>query len=82
MSKSYRIERLNETIKEFLGELLLHQVKDPRVGLVTITSVRYDLDVREVQTNFECGIGVSGFNDLQEGDVIEAFLVEEKARVV
>ncbi len=30
-------------------------------------------DVREVGTGFDCGIGLEGFNDFQEGDVIEAF---------
>jgi translation initiation factor IF-2 len=42
---------------------------------------RFQDDVREVQRDFECGIGISGFSDLQEGDIIEAFVVEEKARV-
>jgi ribosome-binding factor A len=50
MAKSYRIERLNETIKEVLSELVLNQIKDPRVGLVTITAVRVsgDLSVAKV----------------------------------
>jgi len=43
---------------------------------------RFQEDVREVAQNFECGIGVSGFDDFIEGDIIEAFVVEEKARVV
>jgi translation initiation factor IF-2 len=43
---------------------------------------RFRDDVREVAQNFECGIGVEGFNDLAEGDIIEAYVVEEKARVV
>jgi len=42
---------------------------------------RFQDDVREVNTNFECGIGVQGFNDIFEGDIIEAFVVEEKVRV-
>jgi ribosome-binding factor A len=41
----YRIERVNEIIKEILSELLLGQIKDPRVGLVTITSVRVSSDL-------------------------------------
>jgi translation initiation factor IF-2 len=41
---------------------------------------RFKDDAREVQKDFECGIGIAGFSDLQEGDVIEAFVVEEKAR--
>jgi len=39
MAKSHRIERINETIKEVLSELVLTRIKDPRVGLVTITAV-------------------------------------------
>ncbi len=37
-------------------------------------------DVREVASGFECGIGLEGFNDIREGDVIEAYTVEEVAR--
>jgi translation initiation factor IF-2 len=43
---------------------------------------RFKEDVREVAENFECGIGMDGFDDLIVGDVIEAYVVEEKARVV
>ena len=39
MAKSFRLERLNEPIKELLGEMILGRIKDPRVGLVTITGV-------------------------------------------
>ena len=41
---------------------------------------RFKDDAKEVLTSFECGIGIDGFNDLQEGDVIEAFIVEEVKR--
>jgi translation initiation factor IF-2 len=34
---------------------------------------RFKEDVREVATGYECGIVIEGFNDLEEGDVIEAF---------
>jgi len=37
-------------------------------------------DVREVTNGYECGIGLEGFEDLKEGDVIEAYTVEEVAR--
>ncbi|MBN1936156.1 MAG: translation initiation factor IF-2 [Anaerolineae bacterium] len=33
-------------------------------------------DVREVRAGFECGIGLEGFNDMQEGDVIQAYRKE------
>jgi len=41
---------------------------------------RFQEDVREVQTGFECGILLDGFNDVKEGDVFEAFETREVAR--
>jgi translation initiation factor IF-2 len=41
---------------------------------------RFKDDVREVAEGFECGIGVENFNDVHEGDIIEAFEVREVAR--
>ncbi len=38
---------------------------------------RFKEDVREVQTGYECGIGLDKFNDIKEGDVIEAYVMEE-----
>ena len=37
-------------------------------------------DVREVATNFECGIGLAGSNDLLEGDIIECFTQQMVSR--
>jgi len=41
---------------------------------------RFKDDVREVAEGFECGIGIENFNDIKEGDVIEAYEVREVAR--
>jgi len=41
---------------------------------------RFKDDAKEVMTGYECGIGIENFNDLQEGDVIEAFVMEEIKR--
>jgi translation initiation factor IF-2 len=41
---------------------------------------RFKDDVREVQTGFECGIGVSDLDDLRQGDLIEVYDIEEVAR--
>ena len=41
---------------------------------------RFKDDVKEVQSGYECGIGLDRFNDLKEGDVLEAFIMEEVAR--
>ena len=61
------------------------QVRVVRDGIVIhegkIASLkRFKDDVREVATGFECGVGIENFNDLQEGDVIEAFVMEEVQR--
>lgn len=37
---------------------------------------RFTDDVREVATGYECGIGVDGFDDFKEGDIIEAYVKE------
>jgi translation initiation factor IF-2 len=39
-------------------------------------------DVREVASGFDCGIGLEGFDDVQEQDIIEAYAVEEVARTL
>lgn len=44
------------------------------------TLKRFKDDVKEVQTNYECGITIKNFNDIKEGDVIEAFVMEEIER--
>ncbi len=41
---------------------------------------RFKDDVKEVATGYECGIGIQGYNDIKENDVIEAFIMEEIAR--
>jgi len=42
---------------------------------------RFRDDVREVGQNFECGIGLAGFNDLIEGDIIECFTNQARSRI-
>jgi translation initiation factor IF-2 len=47
----------------------------------TIGSVRrFKDDVRTVAAGYECGIGLDGFRDVKEGDVLEAYEVREVAR--
>ncbi|RIW36445.1 translation initiation factor IF-2 [Bacillus salacetis] len=41
---------------------------------------RFKDDVKEVATNYECGITIKNFNDIKEGDIIEAFVMEEIKR--
>lgn len=41
---------------------------------------RFKEDVREVSEGLECGLKIDGFDDIQEGDVIEAFRIEMRPR--
>ena len=43
---------------------------------------RFKDDVKEVAEGFECGIGIEKFNDVKEGDIIEAFIMEEVKRTL
>ncbi len=52
MPKSYRKERLNERLKELIGELILRRIKDPRIGLVTITSASVAPDLTMAKVYF------------------------------
>lgn len=40
---------------------------------------RFKDEVKEVKTSFECGISLEGYRDIKEGDIIEAYLMEEIA---
>jgi translation initiation factor IF-2 len=43
---------------------------------------RFKDDVREVAAGYECGIGIENFQDIKEGDLIEAYEVREVARTI
>jgi translation initiation factor IF-2 len=51
-------------------------VYDGRIGSLR----RFKDDVREVAEGFECGVGLENFQDVKEGDVLEAYEVREVAR--
>ncbi len=61
------------------------QIRLVRNGVVILEShlaslKRFKDDVKEVATGFECGLSIERFNDLKEGDIIEAFKMEEVKR--
>ncbi len=61
------------------------QVRLAREGIIIhegkISSLRrFKDDVKEVATGYECGIGIENYNDIKEGDIIEAFIIEEIPR--
>ena len=58
------------------------QIRIVRDGIVIfedkIASLRrFKDDVREVAEGYECGVGIEKFNDIREGDTLEAFVMEE-----
>jgi len=59
-------------------------LRDNRVILEgKIASLRhFKNDVAEVRQGFECGIGIERFQDIKQGDIIEAFKVEQLAAVL
>jgi translation initiation factor IF-2 len=49
----------------------------------TLTSLkRVKDDVREVDSGYECGIGIQGFNDIEVGDIIESYRTIEIKRTL
>ena len=58
------------------------QIRVVRDGIVIfedkISSLRrFKDDVREVNSGYECGVGLERFNDIKEGDILEAFEMVE-----
>ena len=41
---------------------------------------RFKDDVKEVAAGYECGMSFERFNDIKEGDVVEAYIMEELKR--
>ena len=65
-------------------------VRDCKIRIIRNNRVigTYDLgtlkrekdDVKEVRDGYECGMRLTGFNDVKEGDIFEAFQIESVAR--
>ena len=58
------------------------EVRVVRDGVVVYTGRisslrRFKEDANEVRTGFECGVGVSNFNDVKVGDVLECFSMQK-----
>ncbi len=77
----YKISKVGTVAGAFVTEGKVHRTDKARVvrdGIVIHTAPinalkRYKDDVKEVATNFECGISLVNFNDIQVGDVLETF---------
>jgi translation initiation factor IF-2 len=60
----------------------VHVIRDQKIlNDYAIASLKREKDdVREVRDGLECGIRLEGFNDVKEGDLLEAFKIEERKR--
>ena len=77
----YKISKVGTVAGAMVVEGKVHRTDKARLvrdGIVVFTGAinalkRYKDDVKEVATNFECGISLVNFNDIQQGDIIETF---------
>ena len=60
----------NAGVRVLRNNVVIHEGK-------LISLKRMKDDAKEVQAGYECGVQLENFNDLQEGDVIEAFIMEQ-----
>ena len=69
---SGKIER-NAGVRVIREEVVIHEGK-----LASLK--RFKDDVKEVNKGFECGLQIENYNDIKEGDIIEAFVMDEVKR--
>lgn len=77
----YKISKVGTVAGVYVTEGKVHRSDKARVvrdGIVVHTAEiaalkRYKDDVKEVAANFECGISLVKFNDIQQGDILETF---------
>ncbi|MCR4613413.1 MAG: translation initiation factor IF-2 [Bacteroidaceae bacterium] len=86
----YKITKVGTVAGAFVTDGKIHRSDKIRVirdGIVVHTSdinalKRFKDDVKEVSNNFDCGISLVNYNDIREGDVLEAFTeVEVKQKL-
>ena len=78
----YKISKVGTVAGAMVVEGKVHRTDKARVirdGIVVHTAEinalkRFKDDVKEVATNFECGISLVNFNDIQQGDILETFM--------
>jgi translation initiation factor IF-2 len=84
--KVFRVARRNSIAGSFVRDGTITRSDSARVlrnnavvgeGKIS-TLKRFQEDVREVQTNFECGVQIDGFEAFEEGDVIEFYKIERE----
>ena len=77
----YKITKVGTVAGAIVTDGKIHRSDKIRVirdGIVVYTGAinalkRFKDDVKEVGLNFDCGISIVNFNDIREGDILEAF---------
>jgi ribosome-binding factor A len=62
-----RIDRLGDLIKEEISNLLIKQVRDPRIGMLTITDVEVSRDMRTAKVFYTVGGDTNARREAQRG---------------
>ncbi len=86
--ETFKISKVGTIAGCFVVEGIIKRNSNIRVirdGIVIHTGSlgslkRFKDDVKEVKNNYECGLNVDRFNDIKEGDIIEAYEEKEVAR--
>ena len=81
MKQVYKITKVGTVAGALVTDGKIHRSDKIRVirdGIVIHTGSinalkRFKDDVKEVGLNFDCGISIVNFNDIREGDILEAF---------
>ena len=84
----FKISKVGAVAGSYITSGKIHRndrVRVMRDGFMVYNSTlsalkRFKDDVKEVDTNYECGISINGFNDFVEGDIIEAYKQTEVRR--
>ncbi len=88
VQQTYHISRLGTVAgcRVLMGiierDARIRVIRDSRViGDYLLDSLKREKDdTRQVREGFECGMKLAGFNDLKQGDILEAYKIEEVAR--
>lgn len=65
----------NSKIRVLRGDVIIHTGELDSLK-------RFKDDVKEVKSNFECGLSLKNYNDIEVGDLLEVYEVVEVARTL
>ncbi len=83
MATNTRGERVAELIQQEISQLLIRGLKDPRIGLLTITGAKVSPDLREAWVYYAVHGEAKARHDAQEGlDAARGFIRREVGRAV